>query len=331
MRMRSDMQWVAGSTPGVRSTVIIPFVLALVIALAPRSAESQSPAARIGLLGPAEEPRFSEIASGLKQGLREQGYREDAIQVIEGRTRRGDEAGARATVQALASQRVTALFVVGSALVRPARETAPQLPIVFITPGDPAAAGLVANLARPGGNMTAMTFEYPELSGKRLELLRELAPRVRRVLALYDSRDASPRQGVAAARAAATALGITLVEREVTSAEEIIQGLKELDKTEALLGIPGGITSNHYETMVRMANSKGIPSIFHTRARSTRDAVLTYGASDVDIARQAARLLYKILKGANAGDLPVERPTRLTLVINLKTAKALGLTVSQAN
>jgi len=189
------------------------------------------------------------------------------------------------------------------------------------------AAGLVAGFARPGGNMTAMMFEYPELSGKRLELLRELAPRVRRVLALYDSRDASPRQGAAAARLAASALGITLVEREVRNVEDITRGLKGLDEGDALLGIPGGVTSGHYEAMIRAANSKRLPSIFHTRTRSTRDALLTYGASDVDVARQAARVLDKILKGANAGDLPVERPTKLTLVINLKTAESLGLTV----
>ena len=126
------------------------FLLTLVAGAiaAPRATESQSPAVRIGLFGPAEEPRFSEIASGLKRGLREQGYREDAIHVVEGRTRRGDEAGARATVQALAGQGVTVLFVVGSALVKLARETVPELPIVFVTPGDPVASGLVASLAR---------------------------------------------------------------------------------------------------------------------------------------------------------------------------------------
>jgi putative tryptophan/tyrosine transport system substrate-binding protein len=294
---------------------------------APLAVKAQSPVARIGLLGPAEEPRFSEIASGLKQGLREQGYRDDTFHVVEGRTRRGDEAGARATVQALAGQGVTVLFVVGSGFVTLARETVPRLPIVFVTPGDPVAAGLVTSLARPGGNMTAMTFEYPELSGKRLELLRELASRVRLVLALYDPRDASPRQGAAAARAAAAALGIHLVEREVRNAGEISRGLKALDEADALLGIPGGVTSDHYETMIEAASSKRRPSIFHTRTRSTRDALLTYGASDVDVARQAARVLDKILKGANAGDLPVERPTRLMLAINLKTAKALGLTI----
>jgi putative tryptophan/tyrosine transport system substrate-binding protein len=297
---------------------------------APLAAEAQKPAARIGLLGPAEEPRFSEVASGLKRGLLEQGYPEGTIQIVEGRTQRGDEAGAKATVQALAGQCVAVLFVVGSALVRLARESIPHLPIVFVTPGDPVAAGLVASLARPGGNMTAMTFEYPELSGKRLELLRELAPRVRRVLTLYDARDASPRQGAAAARAAATALGITLVEREVRNAEEINRGLKGLDEADALLGIPGGVTSGHHEAMIAAANSKRLPSVFYTRTQSTRDALLTYGASDIDVARQAARLLDKILKGANAGELPVERPTKLPLVINLKTAKALGLMIPQS-
>lgn len=178
--------------------------------------------------------------------------------------------------------------------------------------------------------MTAMMFEYPELSGKRLELLRELVPRVRRVLVLYDSRDASPRQGVAAARAAATALGITLVEREVQNAEEITHGLKGLDEADALPGVPGGVTSGHYERMIGAASARRLPSVFHTQTQSTRDALLTYGASDVDVARQAARMLDKILKGTNAGDLPVERPTRLTLGINVKTAKALGLTVPPA-
>jgi ABC-type uncharacterized transport system substrate-binding protein len=256
-------QRVSRSAMRMPGLVAIPLLFAIAIVFAPRAAELQSSAARIGLLGPGDGSRFSDIASGLKQGLQEQGYREDTIRVT--RVARG--AGMRragATVRALVGQRVTVLFVIGSALARLAHETAPQLPIVFLTPGDPVAAGLVASFARPGRNMTAMMFEYPELSGKRLELLRELAPRVRRVLVLYDSRDASPRQGVAAARAAATALGITLVEREVQNAEEITRGLKGLDEADALLGIPGGVTSGHYERMIGAANSKRLPSIFHT-------------------------------------------------------------------
>jgi putative ABC transport system substrate-binding protein len=115
--------------------------------------------------------------------------------------------------------------------------------------------------------------------------------------------------------------------REVRNTEEITRGLKALDEADALLGIPGGVTSGHHETMIAAANAKRLPSVFYARTRSTRDALLTYGVSDVDVAREAARVVHKILKGANAGDLPVERPTSLSLVINLKAAKALGLTI----
>lgn len=290
---------------------------------------SQSAATRVGLLGPDEQPRFSEIAEGLKQGLREQGYAEGTIEIVQVLAPRGDTAQAKGIVDKLAP-RVAALFVIGSNLAKLARDSAPTLPIVFITPGDPVEAGLVASLARPGRNMTALTFEYPELSAKRLELLRDLAPGIRRVLVLYDPRDSSPRQGAAAARAAAGALGFALIEVPVRNAQEIADGLKKLDEADALLGIPGGITSTHYAAMIKAANAKRRPTILYTHSQSTRDALLSYGASDVEVARQAARAVVKILKGANAGDLAVERPAKLTLVVNLRTAKALGMTVPPA-
>lgn len=301
--------------------------LLLALAAAVTPCWSQGVALRVGLLGPDEQPRFSEIAAGLKQGLREQGYAEAAVEIVEARVPRGDDAAARAILDKLAGQRPAALFVIGSNLARLARDKAPALPIVFITPGDPVEAGLVMSFARPGRNMTALTFEYPELSAKRLELLRDLGPGVRRVLTLYDPRDASPRQGIASARAAARAMGFTLLEVQVRTAQEISDGLKKLDEVDALLGIPGGITSGHYERMVRAANAKRRPSILFTHAPDTRDALITYGASDVEVARQAARALVKILNGANAGDLAVERPSKLTLVINLRTAKMLGIAV----
>jgi putative tryptophan/tyrosine transport system substrate-binding protein len=310
-------------------SLLAAFLAGVLAGFASLPAWSQGAAARVALLGPDEQPRFSEIAEGLKQGLREQGYAEGSIEIVQVRAPRGDAAQAKRSVEKLAP-RVTALFVIGSNLARLARDSAPTLPIVFITPGDPVAAGLVASLARPGGNMTALTFEYPELSAKRLELLRDLAPGIRRVLALYDPRDSSPRQGVAAARAAAGALGFTLIEVPVRNAQDIAAGLKKLDEADALLGIPGGITSTHYATMIQAANAKQRPTILYTHSQSTRDALLSYGASDVEVARQAARALVKILNGANAGDLAVERPAKLTLVVNLRTAKALGMAVPPA-
>lgn len=223
-----------------RSAVALFLTLAFTLLTAPLAGEAQTQLARVGLLGPDEEPRFSEIASSLKRGLREQSYRDDAFEVLEGRVQRGDAAGARAAVQGFIGQRAGVIFAIGSVLARVARKAAPGIPIVFITPGDPVAGGLVASLARPGRNMTAMTFEYPELSGKRLELLTEIVPRARRVLMLYDPRDTSPRQGAAAAREAAVKLGLILVEREVRNEEEVTGALTGLDQVDALLGVPVG-------------------------------------------------------------------------------------------
>lgn len=288
---------------------------------------AQLSGARIGVLGAPEEPRFSEIVAGLRRGLRDAGHTEKSLELLEARVPRGDRASERAAVEKMAKQRVQVLFAIGSRLVSEARQVAPELPIVFITPGDPVASGLVASLARPGGNATGMTFEYPELSGKRLELLKELAPKIRSVLAIYDPRDDSPKQSMAAARIAAPSLNLTLIEREVRSREDVTQTLKTLNNVAAILEIPGGQPTAEQKAIIQAANAKKLPTIFHARTGSTADALATYGANDADIARQAARLVDKILKGAKAGEIPVERPTKLEFVINLKTAKQIGMTI----
>jgi putative ABC transport system substrate-binding protein len=280
----------------------------------------------VAVLGPDEEPRFSEVVGGFTRGLHDYGYSQD-VEIVERKVRRGDRAGARAAVEGLAARRPAAVFVIGSELARAAREVSADLPIVFITPGDPVAAGLVESLARPGGNMTAMTFEYPELSAKRLELLKAVSTGIRRILVVHDPRDASPRQSIAAAREAAPKLGMTLVEREARSTDDIVGALAALDETDAILAVPGGLTSAHFAEIIRVAHAKLRPTFFHARTEGTAEALATYGASDSDIARQAARLVGKILKGDKAGDLPIERPTKLKFILNLKTAKMLGLEI----
>lgn len=302
--------------------------LALVFILASAPvAVAQAQPVRIGILGPDEEPRFSEIVGSLRQGLTDHGYSGSAIEILERRVARGDKTGARAAVEGLMRRGAKVLFVIGSSLAKTARQVSPEIAIVFVTPGDPVASGLVSSLAHPGGNMTAMTFEYPELAGKRLELLKEMAPRAQRVLIIFDPRDASPMQGVAETRKAAPNLGVTLLEREVRSREDVTKALEALDRAQALLAIPGGFPTGHYEQMIRTANAKRVPTMFHARTGSTLDALASYGTNDANIARQAARLVDKILKGSKAGDIPVERPMKLEFVINLKTAKQIGATI----
>jgi len=282
---------------------------------------------RIAVIGAPEEPRFSEVVAALKKGLGELGYAKPSLVVQEVKIARSEEKGAKSIVDGLLRQQAAVLFLIGSRLLKPVREASAEVPVVFLTPGDPVAAGLVQSLARPGGNTTAMTFEIPELSGKRLELMKEIAPKMRRVLAVYDPGDPSPRQGIMAARQAASSLGLTLIEREARGPEELRRGLEAIAEADAYLSIPGGFATGFYEEITRLTNAKRVPAIFHARMGSTADALASYGASDAQIAHEAARLVDKILKGAKAGELPVERPTKFEFVINLKTAKQIGLTI----
>jgi ABC-type uncharacterized transport system substrate-binding protein len=315
------------SKSALRSLKFAILVGASLFALCLQVEAQQPKEARIAVIGAPEEPRFSEVVAGLKNGLGELGYSTPALIVHELKIPRAEEKTAKSKIEELLRGRAQVLFLIGSRLLKPVRDVSAEVPVVFITPGDPVAAGLVASLAQPGRNTTAMTFEYPELSGKRVELMKELAPKVRRILALYDSRDPSPRQGVLAARQAATELGLILVEREARGDEEFRRGIKALGEVDAYLSIPGGFPTGIYDEITRLANAKRLPSIFHARMGSTADALASYGASDAQIAHESARLIDKILKGARAGELPVERPTKLELVINLKTAKQIGLTI----
>ncbi len=311
-------------TTAIRSLALLAVALG---ALALPVGTTAQRTASIGILGSAEDPRFRPLVNALRQGLAHHGHLPEAVTLVEKQVERGDSASARASVEAFLGQRVVALFVIGTELTKAARERAPELPIVFITPGDPVAAGVVAGLNRPGRATTGLTYEYPELSAKRLELLHELLPNAHRVLVLFDPRDTSPRQGAAAARQGAVRLRLGLVVKEIRNREELLAALEALDGIDAILGIPGGFTASQDGLIVRQAHARRVPTVFPATSVAAGEAVISYGATPAGIAHQVARTLDKILKGAVAGDIPVERPTRLEFLLNTRTARALGLRV----
>lgn len=306
------------------------FLAVLTSVIATRSALAQPAKVRVGMLGPPEEPRYGDLARGLREGLREQGHTDQTLELLELRAHRRDRNAAKAAIAQLRRQGASVVFVVGSELARLVREFWADTPVVFVTPGDPVASGLLASFSRPGANMTAVTFEFPELSGKRLELLKTLNPTARRALVVYDPRDASSRQGLDAARSAAPGLGLTVVDREITASGGIGGALGDLADVHGVLLIPGGATLRLAPDVIQIARQRRVPTIVHTRTAATAAAVISYGASDVIAARQAARLVDKVLRGARAGELPVERPARIELVINRAVATAMGLTVPPA-
>ena len=306
---------------------VFVMVSAVLVFFHPAHAQKPGKIPSIGLLGPPEEPRYSEIKNGLIQGLQGQGFAKGSYQILEEKVQRGDKKGGRAAVRRLLGKKVKLIFSIGSRFARLARKISPHFQMVYITPGDPVKHKLAKTLAHPGGNTTAMTFEHPELAGKRLELLKEIRPGLRKILILFDPRDGSPRRGARAARKAAKKMNLILIERETRDVEDIANGLKALDEVDAYLAVPGGLPTGHYEKIIQAATQKRVPTMFHARTGSTMESLASYGTSDRDIAKQMARQVAAILRGTKAGDLPVERPRNVELTINLKTAKKIGITI----
>ncbi|MBI3042986.1 MAG: ABC transporter substrate-binding protein [Betaproteobacteria bacterium] len=284
----------------------------------------------IGFVAPDEEPRYTNLLQGLRQGLQAAGPAARDAVILEHRIRRGDSAAARGSAESLRAKGARVAFVVGTELTRQLRSVTKELPIVFITPGNPVRPGLAASLARPGNNLTGVTFEFPELSAKRLEMLKEIAPAARRIGVVYDPRDGSPRQGYAAVMDAAPNIGMQLVELDVERLRAGEGAFKQAGKLDGLVLVPGGAISTVFEPVFRFAAAQRIVSIVWARSKATQEAILSYGASDINIAQGAARLVARVLDGHPAGDLPVEQPTKFELVINMKTAKALGITIPQS-
>ena len=266
---------------------------------------------------------------GLRDGLQALGYREDKDFTIGVRFTKGDSAELLAAARELVRRGADIIVTTeGGNTAKAAQLATDRIPIVFIGGGDPVELGLVRSLARPGGNLTGIASLDVELAPKRLEIFQELVPRLKRVLLVYDATNMYALGHVEAYRAAARRLGLTLVERPVRSQEEAgaaIGGLRRGDVDGILsprflsLNIPGFIQD--------IAPKGTFPTMFPTPFFAERGGLASYGATDGELGRQAARLVDRILKGAKPADLPVEQPTKFELVINLKTAKALGLTI----
>ena len=309
-------------------------LLALAIALAIHgltggAAEAQRAArpAQIGALTESWGPTPAII--GLRDGLQALGYREDKDFTIGVRFTRGESAELLAAALELVRRGADIIVTTeGGNTAKAAQMATDRIPIVFIGGGDPVELGLVKSLAHPGGNLTGIASLDVELAPKRLEIFRELVPGLKRVLLVYDATNKYAVDQLEPYRAAARSLGLTLVERPARSQDEagaIISGLRRGDVDGIFaprvlsLNIPGFILAT---------SAKGtFPTMFQAAFFAERGGLASYGATDGDLGRQAARLVDRILKGAKPADLPVEQPTKFELVINLKTAKALGLSI----
>lgn len=316
----------------IRATAI--FVLALVLSLvaAPLAADAQQAGKvpRIGFLSPGNAT--SVPTDAFRQGLRELGYVEGQNLVVVYRWADGDTARLPALAGELVRLRVDVLVAATNPAVLAARRATSTIPIVFAASSDPVGTGLVASLAHPGGNVTGLSLVTPELSGKRLQLLRETLPQLARVALLWNAGDPGMADRVTETKAAARQLGVTLhVEwvRDLAGLDRAFATLAQA-RPDAFLTTVEPFTGDHRQRIVAFAAQQRLPAMYEERDFVDAGGLMAYGPNLAANYRRAATYVDKILKGTKPADLPVEQPTRFELVINLKTAQALGLTIPQS-
>jgi putative tryptophan/tyrosine transport system substrate-binding protein len=308
-------------------------VLALGLALAPLAAGAQRAGKvyRIGWLSPAPSATGAAQLEALRKGLAELGYVEGRNIVIEARWADGDFAQLPRLARTLVELKVDVICSFGTPATLAAKQATKTIPVVFGQAAFPERTGLVTSLAHPGGNLTGVAFIGPEY-GKRLELLREVAPKISRVGVLYNDQNI------------ASVLAMTETQQWASSLQLAIQPLGVHDRAsldaafaairraipDALLTTADPLVESYRTQIVQFANGLRVPSMFGDRLYVEVGGLMFYGTSMTAMWRHAAIYVDRILKGAKPADLPIEQPTKFELIINLKTAKALGLTIPQS-
>jgi len=296
------------------------------------SAEAQQPTKipRIGLLSSSPLSATPERIEAFRQGLRELGYVEGKNIVIEWRSGEGKPNREQALAAELVRLKVDVIVTGGSTATRPAKEATVTIPIVMAQDSDPVGNGFVASLARPGGNITGLSNFAPELSGKRLELLKEIVPRLSRVAILGTSTVPGNAQLLRETELAAGTFGVKLQYLDILRPKDIETAFRAAGEGRAdaiLMLVRGPVVTPHRKEIAELAAKKRLPAIYSGTEYVEDGGLMSYGVSLPDLDRRAATYVDKILKGAKPADLPVEQPKKFELIINLKAAKQIDVTI----
>jgi putative ABC transport system substrate-binding protein len=315
---------------------LIWLAVVLNLTLAPLAAEAQQAgqAARIGYLA-ANLTVSLHMTEAFRQGLRDLGYVDGRSVVIEYRDAEGKYDRLPARAAELVALKVDVIVAADTPAALAAKQATRTLPIVFIGAGDPVTIGLVTSLARPGGNVTGLSLLAPELVGKRLELLKQAVPGVGRVAALWQPGfvgERTEKDMLKEVEVAARALGVRLQFVGARGPADFDRAFSDMTRAraDALTVLGSAMFANERRRVVDLAAKNRLPGVYGFREYVDAGGLMAYGPNVADLFQRAATYADKILKGAKPGDLPVEQPTKFELVLNLKTAKALGLTIPQS-
>jgi putative ABC transport system substrate-binding protein len=310
---------------------IFVWLLTTVLLTATPPAEAQQ-ATKVPRIGHLNAPSLSALAArteAFRQGLHELGYVEGKNIIIEWRFAEGKLDRLPALAAELVRLNVDIIVSTGPTVTRAAKEATSTIPIVMAFDTDPVGNGFVASLARPGGNITGLSSLAPEISGKQLELLKELVPRLSRVAVFGTTTVPGSMQALREMERAAGAFGVKLQYLDVLDPKDIETAFRTAGKgrADAVLVLTSGVLADHRTEIAELAIRSRLPAIYFRSEFVEDGGLMAYGVSITDLDRRAATYVDKILKGTKPADLPVERPKKFEFIINLKTAKQIGLTI----
>jgi putative ABC transport system substrate-binding protein len=320
--------------PITRRCIGLLVTLALGLLVAPLAAVAAQPPAkvpRVGYLSPGSsaDPARLRRFEAFRQGLRELGYVEGQTIAIEAHWAEGTYDRFPALAADLVRVQVDVIVAVATRASQAAQHATRTIPIVMSVVIDPLGSGLVTSLARPGANVTGLSMMAPDLVGKQLEMLKEVVPQVSRVALLWNPANPASASQLREAEAAARALGVRLQTLEARAPQEIDSAFEAMtrERAGALVVLADAVFVNQGRQIAELAAEKRLPAVYPQREFAEAGGLLVYSSNPLDLERRAAVYVDKILKGAKPGDLPVEQPTTFQLVVNLKTAQALGITI----
>ncbi len=306
------------------SLILISVTLLAVAVLA----EAQQPKVyRVGVLVPGEA--WYEIIDGLRVGLKQLGFEEGKQFTLVIRDWKGEAKAVEEAARKFEQEKVNLIYATSTNSTIAARRATAEIPIVFCAGTDPVVVGLVDSFAKPGGRLTGVYTPVTDLTAKRLEILKEIVPKLHRVVTFYDPRHVVAIESSKMAREAARQMGLQLVERHFTSVEELQAAVRALRAGEvhAYLAVSDPTASNQAQLIIDMARNKKLPTMFDHLSHVTRGGLASYAVSFHEVGRVSAKYVQRILTGVKPQDLPVEGIDKIDLVINLKAAKQIGLTI----
>jgi putative ABC transport system substrate-binding protein len=303
-------------------------VLATILLTTVALADAQQPKVyRVGVLVPGEA--WYEIIGGLRVGLKQLGLEEGKHVTFAIRDWKGDAKAAEGAAKSFEQEKVNLIYTTSTNSTIAARRVTAEIPIVFCAGTDPVVVGLVDSFAKPGGRLTGVYTPITDLTAKRLEILKEIVPKLRRVVTFYDPRHPVAIESSKSAREAARQMGLQLVERHFASVEELQASVRALraGDVHAYLAVSDPTASNQAQLIIDTARDKKLPTMFDHLSHVTRGGLASYAVSFHEVGRLSAKYVQRILTGVKPQDLPVEGIDKIELVINLKAAKDIGLTV----